>query len=227
MSASIRDGDGLPHALAEIARDRARHARASPQLRNMATAALLVAAAALRAHARAAAGTSAPTIPTADPAQAKRTFMTLDEARAIAAVGRSRAPRRQPSHDLPALPRRVPLAARDRRRGDARARRGSRPRRRRHLDRDRAGRHARRAPSWSRARPARSPACRWSRQRCASSIRPSTITAHQRDGAAVAAQDHAADRSTGDARARARGRARRAEFPRPSLRHRDARRRHS
>ena len=43
---------------------------------------------------------------------------------------------------LPALPRRLPLAARDRRRRHARARRGPRPRRRRHVDRDHSGGHA-------------------------------------------------------------------------------------
>jgi len=77
----IRDEEGLSHALTEIAR--IERATPSPVLRNMATAALLVAAAAWRrresrgAHFRA-------DYPQTDPAQARRTFFTLDEARAIA-----------------------------------------------------------------------------------------------------------------------------------------------
>jgi L-aspartate oxidase len=77
----IRDADGLSGALTEIAE--IERAVASPALRNMATAALLVAAAAWRrresrgAHYRS-------DYPQPDPAQARRTFLTLDEARAIA-----------------------------------------------------------------------------------------------------------------------------------------------
>jgi L-aspartate oxidase len=78
----IRDADGLKHALAEIAaleRDNA----AATQLRNMATAALLVTAAALR-RTESRGGHYRSDLPTSDPAQAKRTFMTLADARAIA-----------------------------------------------------------------------------------------------------------------------------------------------
>jgi L-aspartate oxidase len=77
----VRDADGLSGALTEIAQ--IERAATSPVLRNMATAALLVAAAAWRrresrgAHDRS-------DFPQPDPAQARRTFMTLDEARAIA-----------------------------------------------------------------------------------------------------------------------------------------------
>jgi L-aspartate oxidase len=77
----IRDEEGLSRALAEIM-DIERKA-ASPVLCNMATAALLVTAAAWRrresrgAHFRS-------DYPAADPAQAHRSFITLDEARHIA-----------------------------------------------------------------------------------------------------------------------------------------------
>ena len=77
----IRDEEGLAHALAQISRIERR--AASPALRNMAIAALLVAAAAWRrresrgAHYRS-------DFPSADPAQARRTFITLDDARLIA-----------------------------------------------------------------------------------------------------------------------------------------------
>ena len=56
----------------------------TPQLRNMATAALLVTAAALR-RTESRGGHFRADFPNSDPAQAKRTFMTLAEARAIAA----------------------------------------------------------------------------------------------------------------------------------------------
>jgi L-aspartate oxidase len=77
----IRDEEGLARALAEIARIERK--ATSPALRNMATAALLVAAAAWRrresrgAHFRS-------DYPSADPAQARRAFITLDDARQIA-----------------------------------------------------------------------------------------------------------------------------------------------
>jgi L-aspartate oxidase len=76
----IRDAAGLAHALREIAR--IEREAASPALRHMATAALLIAAAAWRrresrgAHCRADYPGPAP--------QAQRTFITLAEARAIA-----------------------------------------------------------------------------------------------------------------------------------------------
>ncbi len=79
----IRDADGLKHALAEIARIERDNA-GFPQLRNMATAALLVTAAALR-RTESRGGHFRSDFPNSDPAQAKRTFMTLADARAIAA----------------------------------------------------------------------------------------------------------------------------------------------
>jgi L-aspartate oxidase len=77
----IRDAAGLTAALREIAR--IERGATAPALRHMATAALLIAAAAWRrresrgAHERA-------DYPHTDPAQARRTFITLAEARAIA-----------------------------------------------------------------------------------------------------------------------------------------------
>jgi L-aspartate oxidase len=77
----VRDADGLSGALTEIAE--IERAAASRVLRNMATAALLVTAAAWRrresrgAHYRS-------DYPQRDATQAQRTFLTLDEARAIA-----------------------------------------------------------------------------------------------------------------------------------------------
>jgi L-aspartate oxidase len=54
-----------------------------PQLRNMATAALLIAAAALqRTESRG--GHYRSDCPNSDPQQARRTFITLDQARAVA-----------------------------------------------------------------------------------------------------------------------------------------------
>jgi L-aspartate oxidase len=79
----IRDVDGLKHALAEITRIERDNARV-PHLRNMATAALLVTAAALR-RTESRGGHFRTDFPVSDPAQAKRTFMTLADARAIAA----------------------------------------------------------------------------------------------------------------------------------------------
>jgi L-aspartate oxidase len=79
----IRDGDGLRHALTQIARMERECVR-EPQLRNMATAALLVTAAAFKRE-ESRGGHYRSDFPNSDPAQARRTFMTLDDARAIAA----------------------------------------------------------------------------------------------------------------------------------------------
>jgi L-aspartate oxidase len=82
----IRDGHGLAAALASISRIE-REAK-SPSLRNTATAALLVAAAALtRRESRGAHERS--DYPRADPALARRTFLTLAKARTIAAEATS------------------------------------------------------------------------------------------------------------------------------------------
>jgi len=78
----VRNGDGLAVVLDKISRIE-RNAQ-SPSLRNMATAALLVAAAAFaRRESRGAHERS--DYPKADPALARRTFLTLAEARTIAA----------------------------------------------------------------------------------------------------------------------------------------------
>jgi L-aspartate oxidase len=85
MSANVgvmRDGAGLRHALATIARLE-RESTASPALRNMATAALMVAAAALRRE-ESRGGHYRADFPNADPV-ARRTFLTLVDARKIAA----------------------------------------------------------------------------------------------------------------------------------------------
>jgi L-aspartate oxidase len=79
----VRSAAGLNHALAEIVRLE-RAAAAVPQLRNMATAAMMVAAAALRRQ-ESRGGHYRSDFPDTDPRQAKRTFMTLAEARRIAA----------------------------------------------------------------------------------------------------------------------------------------------
>jgi L-aspartate oxidase len=77
----IRDVEGLSHAIAEISR--IEREASSPVLRNMATAALLITVAAWRrresrgAHYRS-------DYPQPDAGQARRAFMTLSEARAIA-----------------------------------------------------------------------------------------------------------------------------------------------
>jgi L-aspartate oxidase len=77
----IRDGEGLAGALKSIARiERTTPSRA---LRNMATAALLVAAAAWKRR-ESRGGHYRSDYPNTDPAEARRSFMTLDEARAIA-----------------------------------------------------------------------------------------------------------------------------------------------
>jgi L-aspartate oxidase len=78
----IRNGDGLTYAVTELARMEREWARA-PQLRNMATAALLIAAAALqRTESRG--GHFRSDCPNSDPQQARRSFITLDQARTIA-----------------------------------------------------------------------------------------------------------------------------------------------
>jgi L-aspartate oxidase len=79
----IRDADGLRHALTQIARIERKCAR-TPQLRNMMTAALMVTAAALKRE-ESRGGHYRSDFPNSDSAQAKRTFMTLADARAIAA----------------------------------------------------------------------------------------------------------------------------------------------
>lgn len=79
----IRNGDGLARALAEIARME-RECAGMPQLRNMATAALMITAAALR-RTESRGGHYRSDFPAADPVQGKRTFITLEEARVIAA----------------------------------------------------------------------------------------------------------------------------------------------
>jgi L-aspartate oxidase len=88
----VRNRAGLRHALAEIARMERAFAR-EPQLRNMATAALLIAAAAL-ARTESRGGHYRSDHPNSDAAQAKRTFITLDEARAIAGAADKDAPKR-------------------------------------------------------------------------------------------------------------------------------------
>jgi L-aspartate oxidase len=76
----IREGDGLAEALCAITRmERA----ASLTLHNMAVAALLVTAAAFQRR-ESRGGHFRADHPTADPAQAKRTFLTLADARAVA-----------------------------------------------------------------------------------------------------------------------------------------------
>src|SRR2546423_3647339 len=79
----VRDREGLAYALTEIGRTERDWVRA-PQLRNMATAALLVTAAALRRE-ETRGGHYRVDYPVADPAQQRRTFLTLDDARTIAA----------------------------------------------------------------------------------------------------------------------------------------------
>jgi L-aspartate oxidase len=85
-----RDAQGLARALGEIAK--LEHEARAPAMRNLATTALLVAAAAFArresrgAHFRL-------DHPAADPAQARRTFITLADALAIAEDARERAPR--------------------------------------------------------------------------------------------------------------------------------------
>ena len=78
----IRDRTRLQNALAEIARIE-RESRHLPQTRNMATAALMVTAAALRRE-ESRGGHFRSDFPETDAKQARRTFITLDEARRIA-----------------------------------------------------------------------------------------------------------------------------------------------
>jgi L-aspartate oxidase len=79
----IRDRAGLKRALAEIARIE-RESAHLPQTRNMATAALMVTAAALKRE-ESRGGHFRADFPQSDPKQAKRTFLTLNEAHGIAA----------------------------------------------------------------------------------------------------------------------------------------------
>jgi L-aspartate oxidase len=85
----LRDARGLAAALGKLARIEAA-AATPPSLRAMATAGLLVAAAAWkRTETR---GSHARTdFPAADPAQAKRAFLRLEEARTVAAEAAPRA----------------------------------------------------------------------------------------------------------------------------------------
>ena len=86
MSANVgvvRDGDSLKAALRDIVRIE-RIAARMPQLRNMATAALMVTAAALRRE-ESRGGHYRADFPDTDPKQATRTYLTLDDARRIAA----------------------------------------------------------------------------------------------------------------------------------------------
>ena len=83
----IRDAEGLARALADIARiERTATSRA---LRNMATTALLIAAAAWKRR-ESRGGHYRSDYPKPDPAQANRTFLALEDARAIAARAAAR-----------------------------------------------------------------------------------------------------------------------------------------
>jgi L-aspartate oxidase len=79
----IRDRSGLRRALSAVARIE-RESAHLPQTRNMAMAALMVTAAALKRE-ESRGGHFRSDFPRADPKHAKRTFMTLDDARDIAA----------------------------------------------------------------------------------------------------------------------------------------------
>ncbi|HVV92898.1 MAG TPA: L-aspartate oxidase [Hyphomicrobiales bacterium] len=85
----LRDGPGLADALGALARIEAAPAT-PPTLRAMATAGLLVAAAAFR-RTETRGGHARTDFPKTDPAQAHRAFLRLDEARAIAAAAAPRA----------------------------------------------------------------------------------------------------------------------------------------
>lgn len=76
----VRNAAGLRRALAEI--DRIERTAATPRLRNMATAAFLIAAAAL-ARRESRGGHFRSDFPDPDPVLARRTFLTLAQARAI------------------------------------------------------------------------------------------------------------------------------------------------
>jgi L-aspartate oxidase len=81
--AVIRSRDGLVHAVGEIAAMERASAH-MPSLRNMAVTALMIATAALR-RAESRGGHYRADFPKSDPAQAKRSYLTLADARAIAA----------------------------------------------------------------------------------------------------------------------------------------------
>src|SRR5205807_10297183 len=83
----VRNRDGLTYALTEIARME-RDWCHRPQLRNMATTALLITSAALKRE-ESRGGHYRSDFPQSDPAQAKRTFLTLNDARAIAGFANS------------------------------------------------------------------------------------------------------------------------------------------
>ena len=101
----IRDARWARRALARDRRRFEREAR-SPALRNIATAALLIAAAACQRDAKAAAAHFRSDFPSADPAQAKRTFITLGDARATRLRRPpDRAPNRRPADDRRAVAR--------------------------------------------------------------------------------------------------------------------------
>jgi L-aspartate oxidase len=84
----VRTGAGLGHALARLSATE--RTAQSAQLRDMATAGLMIAAAAFHrsesrgAHYRA-------DFPKSDPAQALRSFFTLDEARAVVSRAEAKA----------------------------------------------------------------------------------------------------------------------------------------
>jgi L-aspartate oxidase len=84
----IRTGSGLAHALAEFSI--IERTSRSAGLRNMATAALLVTASAY-ARTESRGGHFRSDFPTTDPAQARRSFLTLSEARRIAACAMAKA----------------------------------------------------------------------------------------------------------------------------------------
>jgi L-aspartate oxidase len=87
----VRDATGLKQALREIARIE-RAASRMPQLRNMTTAALMITAAALKRE-ESRGGHYRSDFPNTDPKQATRTYLTLDDARQIAAeAGKAHAP---------------------------------------------------------------------------------------------------------------------------------------
>jgi L-aspartate oxidase len=79
----IRNRDGLAHAVGEIAATE-RACAQMPDMRNMATTALMIAAAALRRE-ESRGGHYRSDFPRSDPTQARRTYLTLAQARAIAA----------------------------------------------------------------------------------------------------------------------------------------------
>jgi L-aspartate oxidase len=84
----IRTGASLAHALGEFAE--IERTAASGDLRNMAAAALLIGASAF-ARTESRGGHFRSDFPKADPAQAVRSYITLNEARAIAARSASKA----------------------------------------------------------------------------------------------------------------------------------------